>query len=121
MYNNMELTLVHQDIGCSLKPHKQLLLMSRVLLHHCIFLHRQDYAPKIIHNKNKKTQAINIVNTCTCICTDFDMVHSTCSNPGSLWYGFSHISDCIESSTLSKLCAALQGGPLHVLQEGNKI
>ena len=40
----------------------------------------------------------------------------TCSNPGSLWYGFSFISDCMDINTLHKLCAGLHAGPDHVLK-----
>lgn len=40
----------------------------------------------------------------------------TCSNPGSLWYGFSFKRDWIEINTLDRDCAGLQAGPDHVLQ-----
>jgi len=39
----------------------------------------------------------------------------TCSNPGSLWYGFSFIRDCIDIRRLERLRAGLQAGPDHVL------
>jgi hypothetical protein len=40
----------------------------------------------------------------------------TCSKPGSLWYGFSFISDCMDMRRLERLRAGLQAGPDHVLE-----
>ena len=39
----------------------------------------------------------------------------TCSKPGSLWYGFSFIKDCIDIRRLERLSAGLHAGPDHVL------
>jgi len=46
-----------------------------------------------------------------------DKLHAetTCSKPGSLWYGFSFINDCIDISRLERLSAGLHAGPDHVL------
>ena len=44
------------------------------------------------------------------------VVLRTRSNPGSLWYGFSFISDWIERSTPSRVWAALHAGPTQVLR-----
>ena len=40
----------------------------------------------------------------------------TFSYPGSLWYGFSFMRLCIETSTLSSDWAAVHAGPDHVLE-----
>ena len=45
---------------------------------------------------------------------EFTFAH-TCSNPGSLWYGFSFNKDWIEINTLESDCAGLQAGPDQVL------
>ena len=44
----------------------------------------------------------------------------TCSNPGSLWYGFSFNNDWIDINILDKLWAGLQAGPDHVLKIKDK-
>ena len=44
----------------------------------------------------------------------------TCSNPGSLWYGFSFSNDWIDINILDKLWAGLQAGPDQVLKIKDK-
>ena len=47
--------------------------------------------------------------------------YQTCSNPGSLWYGFSFNKDCIDINTLESDWAGLQAGPDQVLKQQNTV
>lgn len=47
--------------------------------------------------------------------------YQTCSNPGSLWYGFSFNKDCIDINTLESDWAGLQAGPDQVLNQQNTV